>query len=138
MSFNFYKFFFADLARVKARVNPRVVEAVGEALHVAGGEEGGEGEAVGEVDGLKSQSPQLNSWTLNWMPTRRYELGTHDYGSSRPFVKKSTSIIAQTWLSDFNTVFALVSQARPTSAREGKCLVNYVYKQCSTGMQLAG
>ena len=56
------------------------MEAVGEALHVAGEEEGGGGEAVGGVDGLKSQSPQLNSWTLNWMPTRRYELGTHEYG----------------------------------------------------------
>ena len=56
------------------------MEAVGGALHVAGEEEGGGGEAVGGVDGLKSQSPQLNSWTLNWMPTRRYELGTHEYG----------------------------------------------------------
>ena len=32
----------------------------------------------------------------------------------------------------------LVSQARPTSAKEGKGLVNCVYKPCPTGMQLAG
>ena len=33
----------------------------------------------------------------------------------------------------------LVSQARPTSAREGrKGQVNCVYKPCPTGMQLAG
>ena len=65
LSINFYEFFFADLARLKVRVKARVVEAVGEALHVAGEEEGGGGEAVGGVDGLKSQSPQLNSWMLN-------------------------------------------------------------------------
>ena len=76
LNINFYEYFFADLDRVKARV----VEAVGEALHVAGEEEGGGGEAVEGVDGLKSRSPQLNSWMLNWMPTRRYELGTHEYG----------------------------------------------------------
>ena len=31
----------------------------------------------------------------------------------------------------------LVSQAQPTSAKEGKGLVNCVYKPCPTGMQLA-
>ena len=32
----------------------------------------------------------------------------------------------------------IVSQARTTSAKKGKGLVNYVYKLCPTGMQSAG